>query len=62
MDIRRILIQAIVGAILFTIVSVILEGSYEQEVWMEKGMRGIIFGVLYAAFLIIKEKFIKKKE
>lgn len=62
MDVKRILIQAIVGAILFTIMSVILEGSYEQEVWIEKGMRGIIFGALYGVFLVVKEKFIKKKE
>ena len=62
MDLKRIFIQVIVGAILFTVVSVILEGSYDQQIWLEKGMRGAIFGVLYGVFLIVKEKFIKKME
>jgi len=61
MDVNRILTQALVGAILFTIISVILEGSYGQEVWIEKGIRGVIFGLLYGVFLVVKEKFIKKR-
>jgi len=62
MDIKRILIQAFVGGVLFTIVSVILNGSYVQKVWIEKGMRGIIFVALYAMFLVVQKKFINKKE
>ncbi len=60
MDIRKISIQAIVGAILFTVISVVLEGSYGQEVWVEKGLLGILFGVVYAIFLAIKVKYLKK--
>ena len=60
MDIRKISIQAIVGAILFTVISVVLEGSYGQEVWVEKGLLGILFGVVYAIFLVIKVKYLKK--
>ncbi len=60
MDIRKISIQAIVGAILFTVISVVLEGSYGQEVWVEKGLSGILFGVVYALFLVIKVKYLKK--
>lgn len=62
MDLRKTAIQALVGAILFTVIMVILEKKYSQEIWLEKGMNGIVFGVLYGVFLIIKEKFIKKKE
>ncbi len=60
MDIRKIGIQAIVGAILFTAISVVLEGNYGQEVWLEKGFFGILFGVVYAIFLVIKVKYLKK--
>lgn len=62
MDLQKVVVQATVGAILFTVISVILDGSYEREVWFEKGMRGAIFGILYGVFLVVKEKFIKKKE
>jgi len=62
MDLRKVVIQAAVGAILFTVISVILDGRYEQEVWLEKGMRGAIFGIVYGVFLIVKERFIKKRE
>jgi hypothetical protein len=60
MDLKRIAIQAFVGAILFTIISVILEGNYGQEIWIQKGTTGLLFGVAYAIFLVVKEKFLKK--
>ncbi|MEP3211084.1 MAG: hypothetical protein ABJN95_17995 [Maribacter sp.] len=61
MDLRKIVIQAVVGSILFTIISVILDGSYGREIWIEKGIRGLVFGALYGVFLVLREKFIKKK-
>ena len=60
MDIRKIGIQALVGAILFTAISVILDGNYGQKTWMAKGLNGLLFGLVYALFLIVKEKFFKK--
>ncbi len=60
MDIKKVIAQAATGVVLFTIISVILQGEYGQDVWVEKGLRGLFFGVLYAVFLVIKEKFIKK--
>ena len=59
MGLKKVIIQACVGAILFTIISVILEGEYGQDVWVDKGLRGLLFGVVYAVFLVVKEKFIK---
>ena len=59
MDFRKVAIQSFIGAIFFTIISVILEGEYTQEVWIEKGLNGLLFGLAYALILIIKEKFIK---
>ena len=60
MNVRKIIIQALVGAILFTIISVILEGDYGQEVWQEKGLRGLLFGGIYAIYIAVRGKF--KKE
>ncbi len=57
---RRILIQVVVAIILFTVVSVILERSYSQEVWFAKGKVALAFGAVYGVFLVVKEKFIKK--
>lgn len=61
MELRKIVIQAVVGGVLFVIISVLLEGSYGQDVWMEKGMKGLLFGLVYGVFLVLKEKFIKKR-
>ena len=58
MKTRKIVLQAVVGGILFTVISVLLERSYTQEVWQEKAVRGFIFGLLYALFLLIRERFI----
>ena len=60
MDIKKVVIQAFIGAMLFTIISVILAGEYTQEVWIEKSIRGLIFGAVYGVFLVIREKFIRK--
>ncbi len=62
MNVKKIVVQALVGAILFTVVSVILDGNHTEEVWLEKGLRGLMFGVIYGIFLVVKEKFIKKEE
>ncbi|MFK7813382.1 MAG: hypothetical protein AB8B59_12895 [Maribacter sp.] len=62
MDLKKITIQALVAVVLFTIVSVVLARDYSEEVWIEKGLRGLIFGVIYFVFLIVKEKFKKNKE
>lgn len=56
---RPIAIQAIAGAVLFTIISVVLEGSHGKEIWLEKGIKGLLFGAIYGIFLIVKDKFKK---
>lgn len=61
MELKKLVIQALVAMVLFTIASVILAGDYSQEIWIEKGLRGLIFGVIYFVFLILKEKFKKNK-
>lgn len=60
MDFKKVVIQAFIGVVFFTIISVILEGEYTQEVWMEKALRGLLFGVVYAVFLVVRNKYIRK--
>ncbi len=60
MDTKRLIIQVIVGMILFTAIAVILEGNYGQEVWLEKGRTALLFGAAYAIFLLVKERLRKK--
>ncbi len=62
MELKKLVIQAVVAMVLFTIVSVILAGDYSYEMWIAKGLRGLIFGVVYFVFLNLKEKFKKNKE
>jgi hypothetical protein len=56
------MIQALVGAVCFTIISVILEGTYTQEVWIEKGLRGLLFGGIYGVYIAVRGQFKKNKE
>ncbi|MGI9550511.1 MAG: hypothetical protein ACR2MT_04885 [Aurantibacter sp.] len=60
MNAQRLLVQVVVGMILFTVIAVILEGNYAQEVWLEKGKMALLFGLAYGIFLILREKFRKK--
>lgn len=46
MEIKKIGIQVLVAIILFTIFSVILARDYSQEIWIEKGFGGLVFGVI----------------
>ncbi len=61
MNIKQILLKALIGVLFFILVTVVLNGDYSREAWLQKGTRGLIFGGIYVAYLVIKEKF-KKKE
>ena len=61
MNIKQILLKALIGVLFFIVVTVVLNGDYSQEAWFQKGIRGLVFGGIYVAYLVIKEKF-KKKE
>jgi len=60
MDIKKIVIQALVAVALFIIIALIIEGDFSQEMILEKTKNGVIFGVLYAVYLVVRNKFIKK--
>lgn len=59
MNRKRFIVQVIVGIFLFIGISVILEGEYTQDVWIEKTKTALVFGLVYGMFLWAKEKFKK---
>ncbi len=62
MDIKKLISQVVAAILLFTIISVILEKEYTQEVILEKLQTGVIFGILYGVFVWAREKFKNKKD
>jgi len=59
MDTKKLAIQVVVAMILFIIVSLILEGTYTQEVIIEKSKTALLFGLAYAIFIWIRTKLKK---
>lgn len=62
MDTKRIVVQVLVAIVLFIIIALIIEGDFSREMIIEKSRNGIIFGVLYAIYIVVKEKFIKRNK
>ena len=60
MNAKKIIIQVLVAIALFIIIALIIEGDYGQEMIIEKTRNGFIFGLVYAVYVIVREKFIKK--
>ncbi len=56
----RLASQVIAGTILFTVISVVLEGTYTPEVWFEKVKLGLVFGLVYGMYLWARDRFTKK--
>lgn len=57
---KRIVIQAAVAALLFWGIKLILERSLETEVVLREGKIALVFGLAYAVFLFVRERFFKK--
>lgn len=59
---RKLLVQVLVAIILFTLIAVILEKEYTQEVVLDKFQKGLIFGLIYGVILWAREKFKQNKQ
>jgi len=57
MDVKKIAVQVVVAMIFFMIISLILEGTYTQEMIIQKGKTALLFGLAYAVFIWIRTKF-----
>lgn len=62
MDYKKLISQVVAAIFLFTLMSVILEKEYTQEVILEKLKTGVIFGILYAIFIWARQRFKNKKD
>ncbi|MDG1572155.1 hypothetical protein OZ410_07490 [Robiginitalea sp. M366] len=62
MGTRRIVIQAGVAALMFFIIKLILERSTAPEVIQREGLTAILFGVLYGGYLVVRERWRRKKD
>ncbi|NND15962.1 MAG: hypothetical protein HKN89_06520 [Eudoraea sp.] len=62
MKIKRYIIQALVAVALYVLISMILEGEYSNEILMREITEGLVFGVLYAIFLWVRDRFIGRKK
>lgn len=60
MDRKKLLIQVVVAALLFWIIKLILERDMSTETMIREGKIALVFGIAYAVFLIIRDRFRKK--
>lgn len=58
----KLLSQAIVGGIIYFVISLILARSTAKEVLMTEGTEALIFAVVYGGGLWIYHRYIKKGE
>ena len=57
---NKILTQAVMGGIIYFVISLILERSTASEVLITEGTEALIFAVVYGLGLWIYHRFIKK--
>lgn len=62
MTTQRILVQALVGALLFWVVKLILGRDFGQEALVSEGKTALIFGLAYGIFLFIWHRLAKRKD
>ncbi|WP_273565994.1 hypothetical protein [Maribacter halichondriae] len=60
MSIKKVVIQALVAVTLFIIIALIIEGDFSQKMILEKTRNGVVFGLLYAVYIVVRDKFIKR--
>jgi len=62
MKTKKYLIQALVAVALYVLISMILEGEYSNEILMREITEGLVFGVFYGVFLVIRDKYLGRKK
>lgn len=59
---KKYIIQALVAAALYVLISMILEGEYSNEIFMREITEGLVFGILYGIFLGVRDKYMGRKK
>ncbi|MBT8235547.1 MAG: hypothetical protein KJO04_05105 [Bacteroidia bacterium] len=62
MKTKKYIIQALVAAALYVLISIILEGEYSNEILMREITEGLVFGVLYGIFIVVRDKYMGRKK
>ncbi|MEO1010939.1 MAG: hypothetical protein AAFX53_06500 [Bacteroidota bacterium] len=62
MEKKRLLAQVLAAVLLYTVISLILEKDWSQPVIFKELGEGVIFGLLYGAFVHFREKWRNKGE
>ena len=57
---NKLLSQALIGGVIYFVISLILARSTDSEVLMSEGTEALIFAVVYGLGLWIYHRFIKK--
>jgi hypothetical protein len=59
MEKKKMITTIVVAIVLYTIISLILEKTFSKEVILAELFEGLIFGLVYALFLVIWNRFKK---
>ena len=59
---KKYIIQALVAVALYVLISMILEGEYSNEILMREILEGLVFGVFYGIFLVVRDKYMGRKK
>ena len=62
MDKKRFIIQVLAAVLLYVIISLILEKEYSNEIILREISESLVFGVLYGAFIWLREKWKSKNK
>lgn len=62
MNVKRIIIQVFAAILLYVGISLILEKEYTNDIILREILEGLVFGLLYGVFIVVREKMKSKKE
>lgn len=62
MDKKRFIIQVLAAVLLYVIISLILEKEYSNQIIVREISESLVFGVLYGAFIWLREKWKSKNK
>jgi len=62
MKTKKYIIQALVAVALYVLISMILEGEYSNEILSREIAEGLVFGVLYGVFIVVRDKYMGRKK
>ena len=62
MDKKRFLAQVGIGVVLYILISLILEKEITREIFLRESKDGLVFGLVYALFLWLWNRFRKPKD